>query len=147
MNRTSLIIGGLAALLGTYTMAQNTAGISKTDLDAWLRAYEQAWEQKDADAVAKLFTPNARYFETPYSAPFEGPAGVSEYWTRVTANQQDIDFQYEVIAVDGNTGVATWSSKFKTIPDGTPVELNGAFVLDFDGSKRCVRLREWWHAR
>lgn len=50
-------------------------------------------------------------------------------------------------AVDGRTGVATWPATFTTIPEGAPVELNGIFVLELDGDKRCVSLREWWHAR
>lgn len=137
-----------AILSETSSMAQNNdAAITKADLDAWLGAYRQAWEQKDPAAAASLFAPDARYFETPYSEPFEGPAGVEAYWSRVTADQKDIRFDYDVIAVDGHTGVATWSVNFNTVSSGSPVELNGAFVLEFDGGGRCVTLREWWHAR
>lgn len=121
--------------------------ISDADLDAWLRRYEQAWEQKDADAAGNLFAADARYYETPYSDPFEGPAGVSEYWARVTADQQDIDFQYAVIATKGNIGIASWSARFTTISEGTKLELNGVFVLEFASENQCAVLREWWHLR
>lgn len=129
------------------TMAQDNAGISAASLDAWLAAYEKAWEEKDPEAAGKLFAANGRYFETPYAEPFEGPAGVSSYWGRVTADQRDIDFQYSIIAVEGSTGVASWSARFTTVAGDANVELNGVFVLQFDDSKRCVLLREWWHAR
>lgn len=128
-------------------MPQHDAVLSRADLEAWLAEYKRAWERKDGDAAGRLFTADGRYFETPFSAPFEGPAGVRAYWERVTADQQDIEFRYEPIAVDGNMGVASWTAKFVTIADRTPVELAGVFVLDFDDSKRCVRLREWWHLR
>lgn len=128
-------------------MANDNAAISKADLDTWLRAYRRAWEETDPAAAARLFAPDSRYFETPYAEPFVGPAGVEAYWARVTADQRDVQFRYEVIAVDGRTGVATWSADFKTVKDGTPVELNGVFVLDFDAEKRCERLREWWVVR
>lgn len=128
-------------------MAGSTVSLTKADLDTWLRAYGQAWERTDPAAAASLFTADARYFETPYAAPFEGQAGVRDYWARVTADQQDIDFQYSIIAVEGRTGIARWSSKFTNAPSGAKVELDGVFVLEFGDSRHCAELREWWHAR
>ena len=128
-------------------MANDNIEISHANLDAWLGRYEQAWENKDAEAAAGLFSENARYFETPYSDPFEGPAGVRDYWARVTADQRDIDFRYSVIATEGNIGIASWSVTFITISEGTKIELNGVFVLEFGSSDRCAVLREWWHLR
>jgi len=135
------------ALSVTIAMTGNKIELSAADLDAWLGAYGQAWEKKDADAAANLFAADARYFETPYADAFEGQDGVRDYWARVTADQQDIDFQYSRIAVDGNTGIASWSATFTTISGGVKVELNGVFVLEFDANRRCLVLREWWHAR
>lgn len=128
-------------------MAQDKADISRADLEAWLDAYERAWEQKDPDAAASLFTADAQYFETPYAEPFKGAAGVREYWARVTADQRDIDFRYDIVAVEGNKGVAAWSAVFNTISGGARVELNGVFVLEFADSRRCKTLREWWLVR
>lgn len=128
-------------------MAQNTADITRADLEAWLDAYERAWEQKDPGGAASLFTADAQYFETPYAEPFKGAEGVREYWARVTADQRDIDFRYDIVAVQGSTGVATWSAVFTTISGGVRVELNGVFVLDFADRKRCKTLREWWLVR
>jgi ketosteroid isomerase-like protein len=121
--------------------------ISRGDLDAWLAGYKRAWENKDPEAAAALFAEDARYHETPYAEPFEGPAGVRDYWTRVTADQRDIDFQYSVVTVEGVSGIATWSAKFTAVSAGALVELSGIFVLDFADGKRCARLREWWHVR
>lgn len=128
-------------------MVKKNAEVSAAELDAWLAAYGKAWERKDADAAASLFAEDARYFETPYAEAFEGRAGIGEYWARVTADQRDIRFRYATIAVDGNTGIASWSATFTTISGGAKVELNGVFVLEFDERKHCVVLREWWHAR
>lgn len=145
MKRT--VIGTIAAIAVSSSWAQSRGAISTSDLDAWLHAYEQAWEHKDPAAAASLFSADARYFETPYAEPFEGPAGVKKYWTDVTADQRDIDFKYSPVAVTGNKGVATWSATFKTISTGARVELNGVFILTFDRDKRCTLLREWWHQR
>ena len=128
-------------------MAKNNVEISRANLDTWLKAYKQAWEKKDPDAAAALFSAGARYYETPYADPFDGPAGISEYWARVTADQRDIRVEYSVIAVDGNIGVASWSARFRTISGDAAVELSGAFVLEFADSAHCAVLREWWHVR
>lgn len=128
-------------------MAGNDIELSMAELARWLGAYGSAWENRDAAAAANLFSPDARYFETPYSDPFEGPAGVRDYWTRVTADQRDIDFRFSPIAVQGNTGIASWGAVFTTVSGGARVELNGVFVLEFDESRRCTTLREWWHVR
>lgn len=128
-------------------MSRDTVEISRADLDTWLGAYERAWEGKDPDAAAALFAADARYFETPYAEPFEGPDGVKAYWSRVTADQRDIDFEYSIVTVEGRSGIATWSARFTTISGGAKVELNGIFLLEFADNRRCVQLREWWHAR
>jgi hypothetical protein len=65
----------------------------------------------------------------------------------VTADQQDIDFSFETVAVNGDTGIALWSSRFRTISADVPVELNGVFILEFADAGHVSSLREWWHAR
>ena len=126
--------------------------ISNQDLTRWLAAYGAAWEGRDAGAAAALFTDDARYQETPYAEPFAGRGGISDYWARVTANQRDVSFEFEPIAVTGDTGIAQWSAKFRAVSGdansgGAKVELNGVFVLEFADQAHVRSLREWWHVR
>jgi hypothetical protein len=124
-----------------------TRPLTLAALDTWLKAYEQAWELRDADRAAALFTENARYHEMPFDAPKAGRSGVREYWTKVTADQRDVDFKFQVITVTGQTGIARWSASLKSASSGVRVELDGVFVLTFDASGLCSELREWWHVR
>ena len=116
-------------------------------LQAWLTRYGQAWEQRDPAQAAALFTENAPYHEMPFDAPKAGRAGIRDYWTTVTADQRDVDFKSQVVAVNGRTGVARWSASLKSASSGARVELDGVFVLQFDASGLCSELREWWHVR
>jgi hypothetical protein len=116
-------------------------------LQAWLTRYGQAWEQRDPVQAAALFTENAPYHEMPFDAPKAGRAGIRDYWTTVTADQRDVDFKSQVVAVNGRTGVARWSASLKSASSGSRVELDGVFVLQFDASGLCSELREWWHVR
>lgn len=116
-------------------------------LVSWLDAYGQAWQERDADAVVRLFTADALYFDTPYADPFQGHSGIAAYWKRVTSDQSGIDFDSDAVGVIGNTGVARWSARFTSISNGAKLELNGVFLLDFDDDGLCACLREWWHLK
>ena len=145
MRSSARLLWFLMSLFGACTASAQT--LTPASLEAWLARYEQAWESRDAERAVALFTPDARYHEMPFDAPKIGSAGIREYWTNVTADQRDIDFRASVIAVNGSTGVARWSTSLRSASSGTRVELDGVFVLTFDDSGRCSELREWWHVR
>ena len=135
------------ALLAVQTNHAAAEPLTTAALEKWLAGYERAWESRDAARAAELFTPNASYHEMPFEAPKAGQAGIREYWSSVTADQRDIDFKSQVIAVNGQTGVAHWSATFTAPSTGARVELDGMFVLTFDANGRCSELREWWHLK
>lgn len=124
-----------------------TQTLENAALRRWLDDYGAAWERRDPDAAARLFTADASYRETPYAEPSRGRDGVREYWATVTANQRDVGFTAEILAIDGRTGVAQWTAAFTDAASGAPVELNGVFVLEFDAGGLCSMLREWWFVR
>ena len=113
-------------------------------LASWLDAYGRAWETKDGDGAVALFSQDCEYIETPFSEPMLGLDAVRAYWD-ITASQQDIRFEHEVLAAEGERGIAWWRATFTRVPEGVPVVLDGIFVLDFADDGRCRRLREWWH--
>jgi ketosteroid isomerase-like protein len=137
----------LAALLASLTAAVDAKDLTSPSLEKWLASYGAAWEARDGAAAARIFTPDARYHEMPFEEPKKGRAGIQEYWSKVTADQRDVKFESKVIAVNGNTGVAHWSAKFRMESSGATVELDGVFVLQFDSAGQCSNLREWWHVR
>jgi hypothetical protein len=117
------------------------------DLRNWLRTYGSAWEARNADAASRLFSEEALYFETPYAEPFRGREGIAAYWSKVTEDQRNVDFDSEALGFVGTLGIARWSARFTLASNGAAVELNGVFLLEFDDDGLCSRLREWWHAR
>ena len=48
------------------------AQLSTAKLESWLSGYREAWEKRDAQRAAQLFTENARYQEMPFDAPKSG---------------------------------------------------------------------------
>jgi predicted SnoaL-like aldol condensation-catalyzing enzyme len=109
----------------------------------WLEAYRQAWQQRDADAAAALFTENATYTEQPYQAAFEGRQGVHDYWARVTATQSEVEMQFGKPLSNGNRTAVEWWTTLEN--GGHAITLAGSFMLEFDDSGLCSCLREYWH--
>jgi ketosteroid isomerase-like protein len=146
--RERIIRASIAAvLLACVAAGAHAQTLTQAKLEAWLVSYGAAWEMRDADLAARIFTENATYREMPFEAPKAGRTGIREDWAGVTADQRDVQFDSNVIAVNGNTGVAHWSAKFKLASSGATVELDGVFVLEFDATGLCSALREWWHVR
>lgn len=113
------------------------------DVVDWLEAYRKAWESRDPDAAAALFTSDSRYREMPYQEPFEGSQGVHDYWTRVTETQSEVRFRYGTPIVEGKRAAAEWWVTM--LNGGVEVTLAGEFYLTFDDSGKCSDLREYWH--
>ena len=113
-------------------------------LNSWLDAYGRAWETKDPEAAAELFTENATYHESPYDEPIRGRSAIAQYWSHVPRTQEDIHFTFDIITLTSNVAVAHWSARFIRIPPKIKVRLDGIFLLNFDERNRCKSLREWW---
>jgi hypothetical protein len=62
----------------------------------------------------------------------------------VTADQKDVSFTYEVLAVTGSTGIAHWHAEFTQPSSGSTVILDCVFILDFAPDGLCKGLKEWW---
>jgi len=137
----------VVVLLGSGTARADASALTMAELSAWLDAYGEAWESRDADKAANLFAADSTYQVTPYEETHKGQDGVRQYWEGVTASQRNVVFEYRTLSVTGNTGIAHWSASFDVEPGDVHLELDGIFVLEFDEDGKCTRLREWWHLR
>ena len=121
--------------------------MNRQEVEVWLEAYGRAWESRDPRAAAELFAEDATYQETPFVEPARGRAAIFDYWTNVARTQEDIHFEFEVLAVTEMGCFARWHSTFLRLPQNIRLELDGIFLLSFDANNHCVALREWWHRR
>jgi len=122
------------------------AAISLAEFAAWLQNYGRAWESRDSAAAARLFTTDSEYYWTPLDPPARGPAGVAAAWEAAVSQQQDVRFTFEVLAVNGAKGIASWRADFLRLPDRAKVRIEGVLTADFTAPGQCRIFREWWHA-
>lgn len=112
-------------------------------LAEWIENYRVAWESRDPDAAAALFTPEATYRSNIVEEPHQGQDGVRAYWTSVTTAQDEVRVRMGRPYVDGSrVTVEFWTTM--TV-DGEAVTLAGCLLLDFTDTWQCWRLREYWH--
>lgn len=112
-------------------------------LAEWIEAYRVAWERRDAEAAAGLFTPDATYRVNIVEPAHEGRSGVRAYWESVTNSQTDVRVRMGRPFVDGDRVAVEFWTTMKV--DDEAVTLPGCLLLDFTDDWLCRRLREYWH--
>jgi len=111
----------------------------------WLDAYGRAWVSRDPQAAAQLFADDGSYQVTPFVAPLCGCQAIFGYWAEVTQTEENIRFDFEILAVTPDFGIARWWASFVRIPPGLKTQLDGVFLISLDGAGLCKSLKEWWH--
>jgi hypothetical protein len=116
------------------------------ELDAarrWLEAYGRAWEERDPDAAADLFTEDASYAWGPFEEPLQGRDAIRRRWAEATEVQRDVRFGSEMLGVVDAGAVARWWCAFAV--DEAHIELDGIFLVSLTADERCHDFREWWN--
>jgi len=111
----------------------------------WINAYGSAWEARDADAAAALFTPDAVYRDHPLGTPHVGQEGVRSYWANVTSTQDRVEVRFgtPIESADERRAAVEWWVTM--LNDQAEVALTGILFLRFAPAGRCEELREAWH--
>src|SRR4029079_12731977 len=99
--------------------------------------------EMDADAAAALFAEGATYRSNIFEAPYEGPEGVRQYWTDVTASQDDVHVRIgEPFGDEARVAAEFWTTMRV---EGAATTLAGILLLELGQDGRCSALRQAWH--
>jgi ketosteroid isomerase-like protein len=115
-------------------------------LTEWLDAYGKAWEERDAEAAADLFTEDAVYQWGPFGRRLRGRVMIREAWAEAVEDQDNIEFGYEVLTATGGGGIARWWVSTDVPSRKVRARNEGIFRLLFDESGLCRSLEEWWNS-
>ena len=119
--------------------------MDETMFRSWLDSYGRAWQERDPNAAAELYTEDGTYQVTPFLEPMRGREAIRAYWNEVTETEKNISFSCEVLATTEMFGIARWRASFERTPPGLKTKLDGIFLIELDTSGKCTSLREWWH--
>ena len=115
--------------------------MDRGELIAWLERYERAWRTPGTETLVDLFTEDASYSTAPYESAHRGLAAISEMWEAERASpDENFEISAEVLAVDGDTGVARIEVRY-----GAPknIEYRDLWIVRLDESGRCRHFEEW----
>jgi hypothetical protein len=115
-------------------------------LTEWLDAYGRAWEERDPDQAAELFTEDALYQWGPFGRKLRGRIMIREAWADAVEQQANVKFGYEVLTATGSGGLARWWCTADLPAEKVHSRTEGIFRLSFDESGLCTSLEEWWNS-
>ena len=119
----------------------------------WLDRYVGAWMSYDPGDIAGLFSENITYRYHPYDEPVVGRDAVVASWLGQSASDDastrdapgTYEAEYSPVAVDGDTVVATGTSRYREVPGGPIVRTyENCFIMRFDGEGRCREFTEYY---
>ena len=119
---------------------------SDTDIDragfkSWIAAYERAWRTPGTETLSGLFAPDATYVNAPFRDPTRGLEAIAEMWEQERdAPDEAFEMESEVVAVEGDTGVARVEVRYGEPKPQVYLDL---WVVTLDAEGRCTAFEEW----
>ncbi|MCV0403081.1 MAG: nuclear transport factor 2 family protein [Chloroflexi bacterium] len=123
--------------------------MNRTDLQAWLDRYVEAWRANERGPIEALFTDDIVYRFRPYES-YPAANGIDEVvdaWLGESRDEPGTwEAEYTAFAVDGDRGVATGYSRYLATADVAEKTYHNAFLLEFAPDGRCRSFTELYMA-
>jgi hypothetical protein len=124
--------------------------MDRAQLTDWIALYERAWRTPGTDVLAELFAEDASYSTAPYEKPHQGLAAIGEMWEAERFGPDEVfEMTSEVIAVEGDTGVARVTVKYEEATQKErrlhrqQKEYRDLWIVRFDEAGLCSHFEEW----
>ena len=123
--------------------------ISHETVQAWLNAYEHAWQTYDPAEVAALFSADAEYRWHPWDegrAIAHGRQAIVSAWMKDRDTPGTYTGDYRPLLVHDDTVVAAGISRYYTDSKRTTLdrEYHNLWIMEFDREGRCRSFTEWF---
>ena len=105
----------------------------------------KAWNSNDPDDIRALFTEDATYLTGPFDAPWEGSEEIVRKWVEDKDEPGTTDFRYEVVAIDGDTGVVQGVTDYHE--PAPPREYGNLWVIRLAADGRATYYLEFWEKK
>ncbi|MGZ5376255.1 MAG: YybH family protein [Solirubrobacterales bacterium] len=118
-----------------------TAKVDRTQIAAWVAAYERAWRSEGTDSLAALFAPDASYSTGPYERSHLGLEAIAEMWEAERRGHDEVfEMHSEIVTVEGDTGVVRVAVHYE---EPRAQEYRDLWILRLDEQGRCFHFEEW----
>jgi nuclear transport factor 2 (NTF2) superfamily protein len=107
----------------------------------WARVWEQAWRERDPQAIGALYADEC-IFRT---HPFREAENPLAYVSRELPNESDVDARFGRPVVDGDRAAVEWWATL--LEEGRQITLAGFSWLRFDERGLVREQRDYWAQR
>lgn len=108
---------------------------------SWIDRYEKAWRTAGTEPLRDLFTADATYLPAPFDEPLRGLEAIATFWdVEREGPDEAFTMSYEMVAVDGGTGVARLEVRYGEPGEGTYRDL---WIIELDEAGLCTAFEEW----
>jgi hypothetical protein len=115
--------------------AAGPGALERATVEAWVAAYRRAWTSNDRAAIGALFTDDAEFLPTPWSAPWSRRETIIRRWLgRRDEPEEDLGI------VRGETTCLATAEE----PEARYANL---WLIRFAPDGRARRFEEWWGLR
>jgi ketosteroid isomerase-like protein len=121
--------------------------MDRSDVQAWLDRYIEAWRSGDANDIAELFGEDVAYRYNPYfpeSRWLRGRYAVVSAWLDEKDEPGSWEAAYAAYAVDHDRAVATGISRYFATGDTPEQTYHNVFLLRFDDDHRCTEFIDYF---
>lgn len=119
--------------------------MNRTDVQAWLDRYIEAWASNDAKLIGDLFTDDVVYRYRPWDSDrstVNGREAVVASWLDEPDEPGTWTAHYEPYAIEGDRAVAVGISDYPGREGGE--KYHNCFLLRFGPDGRCAEFTEFW---
>jgi nuclear transport factor 2 (NTF2) superfamily protein len=107
----------------------------------WARVWEQAWRERDPQAIGTLYADDC-IFRT---HPFREAENPLAYVSRELPNESDVEARFGRPVVDGDRAAVEWWATL--LEEGRQITLAGFSWLRFDERGLVLEQRDYWAQR
>jgi hypothetical protein len=120
---------------------RSVAKVTRSQVAAWLEAYERAWRAEGTDALDRIFAGEADYSTGPYEKPHLGLEAIKKMWEAERISHEEIfSMHSEILAVEGETAVVRVDVHYE---EPRRQEYRDLWIVRLDTEGRCVHFEEW----
>ena len=121
--------------------------MNRSEVQAWLDRYIEAWRSNDRDQIGSLFSDDATYRLNPYTAAdkvLHGRERIVDGWLDEPDEPGSWEAMYEAYAVDGPRAVAIGTSRYAATGTEPEKTYHNVFLLEFAPDGRCSSFTEYF---
>lgn len=118
--------------------------MNESSFNSWFKTLGEAWVTKNPELIGSICAEDVKYYEHPFEEPRIGKDAVVAEWQNVPNSQKDIIFDYDIIGITNDTGIAHWRASFTRISEEKRDVLDGVFTVKLNGSGLCTEFHMWW---